>query len=567
MWTKRDSASSVKDVVLRNTGLTEEEFLHPERDPHLFHLSEAVALIKSGISKRQKFYIMGDYDADGVTATSIIYLALKELSPTTNVFPRLPKRFTEGYGLNESIVDEFEAGSFLITVDNGIAAVEAVQKAKDKGITVLVTDHHLQREDNVFPNADCIIDPNTDLDTESTFRGYCGAGIAYRIAAELIPGSNKLEYLRALAAVGTVADVMTLVQDNRNIVIDGLRIMSAPQNQKFYDTGLMAILNRLDILSGPVFAEDIGFKIGPIINAAGRMRDDGAKLAFDTLVSDDEFEANELAKELVEINDDRKELVKKSLLDAEEIVTNECLFGDRPMIIAGDFHEGIVGIIAGRLVEEYRTPVIVLSDTGKGIFKGSGRSCGNIHLKELLDTASDLLVAYGGHAGAVGLTVEEGNLESLRDRLLNNIADPEAAEIEQQDAYDLEIKADDIPDVYEELEKYAPYGEGNPKIIFKVVDYRLAPRRGKFFSKLGDGSIVKFNGKDADAIGFGLWDKYEFSGCPRLMDLYGSIAPNSYNGIVYKQIEISDFEKKSEKREESSLMGILSAKMAGFNKE
>lgn len=562
MWVKRGTESSIKEVVERNTHLTEAELLFPEKSPHLFHLDEAAALIRDAAARKKKFYIMGDYDADGVTATSILYMMLKMYAPI-NVTARLPRRFSEGYGLNPSIVDEFEEDSFLITVDNGIAAVEAVKKAKDKGITVLIVDHHLQPEDGILPNADCIIDPNTDYDTESSFRGYCGAGLAYRIAEKLLPGVD-LSYLRALAAIGTVADVMTLTHDNRNIVLDGLKIMSTPNNRKFFDTGLVAILNRLDLLNSEVTAEDIGFRIGPVLNAAGRMRDDGAYTAFLTLISDDEFEANEMAKLLIDINDERKALVKDSITKAESIITDECLFGDRPMIIAGEFHEGIVGILAGRIAESYKTPVLVLSKTSSG-WKGSGRSYGGVHLKELLDSANDLLTAYGGHAGAVGLTVSEENLEPLRERLIENIGSCEEADETEDDFYDLEIEASDVPAVYEELSKYAPYGEGNPKIVFKINGFRLAPKRGKFSTRLGDGSIVRLFGSDCDAIGFGLADRYEMSGSPRLLNLYGVISPNSFNGIIYKQIEMKDFEKKSEPLKPSSLMDVLSRKMAGFN--
>ena len=563
MWTKRDASSSVKEVVLRNTGLTEEELLSPAKSPHLFHLKEAVALIRKGVEDKKRIYIAGDYDADGVTATSIMYLMLKQLDPNLRVVARLPRRFSEGYGLNPKMIDEFEPNSLLITVDNGIAAAEAVKKAKEKNITVVVVDHHLAPEDGILPDADCIIDPNTDYDTESVFRGYCGAGLAYRIVEELLPNSN-LDYFKALAAVGTVADVMPLLHDNRNIVLEGLKVMSPPLNRKHWNCGLISIINRLDLMDVQVTAEDIGFKIGPIINAAGRMKDDGATLAFNALISDDEFEANNLAKDLIDLNDSRKDLVKESVLEAEGIIADECLFGDHPMIVAGDFHEGIVGILAGRLSEEYKTPVIVLANVDGHTWKGSGRSYGDVHLKELLDTASDLLIAYGGHAGAVGLSVSDDNLADLRERLIKNLP-PETKVSSEENFYDLEITSSQIPEIYDELQKYAPYGEANPKVVFKITDYRLAPKYGKFFSKLGDGSIVKFNGHECDAIGFGLAEKYDFADNPRLMNLYGVIGSNSYGGIVSKQIEVFDFEKLSDPAKPSSLMSLLSQRMAGFN--
>lgn len=560
MWTKKDATvNSVKEVVLKNTGLTESEFLHPRADPYLEHLDEAVELLSEAIAAGTHITICGDYDADGVTASAIMYMALTQIADEESVTVRLPRRFSEGFGLSEKAVSEIQDG-LLVTVDNGIAAVEAVQAAKDKGLTVLVTDHHLVREDGLIPNADCILNPHVPGD-KSEFDGYCGAGLALRMARQLLGEAHPImSYLTQLAALGTVADVMVLLHDNRNIVRKGLELMSTKPQY-----GLRAIMTQFDI-EGQVTETDIGFKLGPVINAAGRLLDNGAIRAFNTLICTDEAEAHECAKELYELNEKRKEMVKTAMLDAERIINEECLHGDSPLIVAGDFPEGIVGIIAGRLVEKYNVPSIVLSiiDDGKNL-KGSGRSYGDLNLKELLDTASDLMSKYGGHQGAAGLSLPYDNLDDFRMRLIGNM--PEIHVVEGNTVYDLEISQEEIDGIYPELEKYAPYGEGNPAPVFKVTGFRLSPRGGKFFNRLGaDGSALKLFGSNADAIGFGLASKYEDENEPRIVDLYGTLGKNTFYGKTTNQIEIIDLERSSIKKEDTSLMGLLKAQMKSFNK-
>lgn len=559
MWTKKDATlTTIKDVVLHNTGLSESEFLHPPTDPHLENLDKVVEMLAEAIDSGSHITICGDYDADGVTASAILYMALTQIADEEMVTVRLPRRFSEGFGLSEKAVSEITDG-LLITVDNGIAAAEAVQMAKDKGLTVIVTDHHLVREDGVVPNADCILNPHVPGD-KSEFDGYCGAGLAYRIAKSLLGESHPImEYLIQLAAVGTVADVMQLLFDNRNIVRNGLELMSTKSRY-----GLRAIQNQFD-MEGTVTEGDIGFKLGPVINAAGRLLDNGAMKAFNTLISTDEAEAHEYAKELYELNEQRKQMVKDAMAEVERIINEDCLHGDSPLVVSGEFPEGIVGIIAGRLVEKYNVPAIVLSpiDDGKTL-KGSGRSYGDLNLKELLDTASDLMSKYGGHQGAAGLSLPTENLEDFRMRLMENL--PEIHAAESNTLYDLEISQDEIDGVYSELAKYAPYGEGNPGIIFKIREFRLSPRAGKFFNRLGaDASTLKLFGSNADAIGFGLVSKYEDENEPRICDLYGTLSKNTFYGKTVNQIELLDVERSPVKRAETSLMGLLSKQMSTFN--
>lgn len=557
-WRKRTpTASTVKDVVIGNTGLSENDIVNPPREPYLFHLDEAVDMIKSHVSKRTPISIMGDYDADGITASAIMYLIIKAMDKEADVCVRLPKRFSEGYGLSETALDEFKPG-LLITVDNGIVAVDQIRKAKEKGFDTLVTDHHLVREDGILPDADLILDPNVPEDP-SEFHGYCGAGIAFRIAQKLLePNSMIMKYITALAAIGTIADVMDILLDNRNIVKEGLEFMN-----RGVGGGLEALLQKLDIC-GYVCEDDIGFKVGPVINAAGRMRDDGAAKAFQLLVTIDDFNhAKDLAEELAEINELRKQTVKDGLETAKAIIADECLYGESPLIVSGDFHEGVVGIIAGRLCEEFGVPTFVLAEREDGLCKGSGRSNGIVHLKNLLDSASSLLVGYGGHADACGLSVKKECLEPLKELLMNTVATYETEEKSSQDQYyDLEIDASQISDMYSEVAKYAPYGHGNPKVIFKINNFTLTPKYGKFSQRMGDGSIIKLFGVTCDAIGFGLAGLYEAEGEPKSINLYGTLGTNTYMGRQSKQIEMMDMKKNVEAGvSPSSLMGILQSRM------
>ena len=256
--------------------------------------------------------------------------------------------------------------------------------------------------------------------------------------------------------------------------------------------------------------------------------------------------------------------MKQGIETAKTIIADECLYGESPLIVAGEFHEGVVGIIAGRLCEEYKVPTIVLAKKeDEPVYKGSGRSNGRVHLKDLLDSAADLLLQHGGHADACGLSVEEQNLDELKERLIVNLPLFKTAESTEEDnAYDLEIDASALDAAYAEVAKYAPYGHGNPKVVFKVENFSLTPKYGKFSQRMGDGSIIKLFGVGCDAIGFGLADLYEAEGEPKNINLYGTLGMNTYMGRQTRQIEMLDLRKNVEAAAStSSLMGLLKSRM------
>lgn len=562
LWKKKDTAASVVEVALRNTGLTKDEFFHPTVAPYIDHLEDALCAIMDAVDRCKKITIVGDYDCDGVTASAILYRLLHDGFQYSKVSVRLPKRFSEGYGISPAIIDEIDTG-MVITVDNGIAALPAIKAAREKGLDIVIIDHHLPSNDilsEIKKYADVIVDPHTE--ENSMFKNYCGAGLAYRLAC--LSGcfnAKQLNELSALAAIGTVADVMPLVGDNRNIVIQGLTAI----NDREVPAGLNALLDYLGL--EVVEESDIGFKIGPIINACGRMEDAGSERPFKLLAYDD-FSLT-LPEILVEINEQRKDAVRYHMERIDLLIAENCLFGDNPMVIyPGDeqepFPEGIVGILAGKVAEKFRVPAFVLTpSTDKDVLKGSGRTFGDVNLKGLLDKGADYIMKYGGHAGAAGLSVRKDSVEKLKEVMASVMSEFTQSE-ETENTYDLEVSAADIETVIKEVRQCAPYGEGNPRPIFKIKDYRLTPKAGRFYTTMGPKQqTVKLFGGNSSAIGFDMFQQYEDAGEPTVLDIFGYLSTNHFAGKSETQIEICDFEV-AEKKPESTLAILLKSRMKTF---
>lgn len=432
MWEKNKDFKSITDVVQYHTGMLSEEFLNPPKDPHIKNLRDAVILTQTFLKKGLHVAIIADYDVDGILAAINLYEGLKEYIKqaglTNKLIVRFPKRFSEGYGLSSRIIDEIPCGYFIITVDNGIAALEQIAQAKRKGIPVIVTDHHLC-SDTSLPSADIIVDPNAIGGSE--FAGYCGAAIAYRFAKTLIPKNKKLlEQLLALTAIATITDVMPLYGDNRNIVKRGLKLL----NQRKVPYGMNVLLNLLRIEY--IQEDDIGFKIGPVLNAAGRLEDNGAEKVFNLLkmkepnnpMLESDQEAYTAALELIELNKKRQNIVKESMDKIQEDYPDDVLANERCIVLYdSSFNEGIIGILAGKLTEKYDVPAFVFTDPiypkKIGLYKGSGRSARNIHLKNLLDKNKDLLNGYGGHAGAAGLSIDKTKLSQFSQQVNLQLSD------------------------------------------------------------------------------------------------------------------------------------------------
>lgn len=527
MFQKIDQATTVQDVVQRNTGLSLEEFLYPDENPFLYQLTEAVDCLK--LHKSEPITIVGDYDCDGICATAILYWGLKYFGVDAKT--RLPHRFSEGYGLSEKIIDEIDSG-LVITVDNGIAALDAIKKAKEKGLTVIVTDHHLavmEKGERLLPRADVILDPNAEDVTE--YKNYCGAGLAYRFVKELLKDSSvDLSSLEVLASIATVSDVMKLTCANRILVKNGLKTIKGGNVQL---AGLKLILERIKCYES-INEDDYGFKLGPIFNASGRLYDDGSERVLKVLTaSDDEPRLNWWVDELINANEKRKQEVAADMLIAEKLIKEE-----RPIVIYHpNFGEGIIGIIAGNLCEKYHCPVIVFTKTEQGFLKGSGRSIPSVHLKNALDCISGTMLGYGGHEGAAGLSIPAGSLDVFRAAFKKACGSiPSASD---SCRYDLEVTRNGIQQTLEDIKLFAPYGEGNPKPLF-----HLWYKGNGEYKRIGDGSHFMLKGKSITLLGFGMAERFEAEEFPNNFDCIGYLKEDWFKGKCYYKFEIVNFEKR-----------------------
>lgn len=522
---RKESGSTVKSAVEYHSGKTSAE-LSANRDfrsMHIHNLDEAVAVVRRYLREHSDapVYIVGDYDSDGINATAIMYWTFRKLG--RKVITRLPHRFSEGYGLSEKIIDEIPYGSLVITVDNGIAAGAAVKKAKAKGMTVVVTDHHLPPVDEngvpAMPEADVIVDPNADSG-QSDGGDICGAAIAYRFALEVFK-RIPLDPLCVLASVATVTDVMPVTDTSRSLLVNGLYLV----NRGKVLPGMRVLLRECglyeDGLESHITEEDYGFRIGPMFNAPERLVDGGAEMVLDLLKSPvSSPEVQEKARKLIELNDQRKIKAREAEERAETMLTEK-----RPIVIYDpQTGEGIIGLVAGYLTEKYGCPAIVFTKSSEeGILKGSGRSIPQIHLKKVLDSLGDYLIGFGGHAGAAGLSLKEEDLEAFADAFAE--ACQPLPEKPKDMYYDLEITPADIPAAVDELKAYAPYGEGNPQVVFRMR-YKTAGQP-RF---IGDGSHLMIREPDFTIMAFGLANKYRALGTPSDLDMVGHLSESWFRG-------------------------------------
>ena len=555
-WIQRGSFTSIKDVILNNIGLTEEELINPPQNYYISGLKEAADVILNAIMSDIKITIYGDYDADGITSSALLYQLLTRLG-AKNVTIQIPRRFSEGYGFSLSALSKIDEGLILM-VDNGIAAVDAIKEAKALGLTTVILDHHLISKDGILPPADVIVDPNAI--SGSDFSSYCGAGLAFKLAQMMLSDEKFLDKLSSLAAIGTIADVMPLIKDNRNIVLRGL----ANINNGDSFVGLRVLLEQLSLYICD--EEDIAFKIAPTINACSRMLDDGAMIAVRLLATESSEWAKRYATKLIELNQERKQVVAEGMTICEQIMSDQCLYGESPLIVhttktsPSHIHEGVAGILAGKLAERFKCPAFVLTETENGVLKGSGRSFGGINIKSLLDSVSDSLIAYGGHSGAAGLKVCLDNINAFKQSIQKKMSALPSDSSVNSDViyYDLEIDESNVFAALSELKRYAPFGEGNTKPIFTIKNVHLIPKAGKFYRLMGDvGQHIKLFASDFDVVAFDMSENYRLLGEPLRINLIGNISENRFNGNVYPQITAMDMAKENAEKPKSSLADAL----------
>ncbi len=427
------------------------------------------------IKKAPEVVIVGDYDFDGISASHIMRTAIESTHPTKKVRVRTPHRFSEGYGISETIAREIiqtaQPGALIVTVDNGIAAAPALESLRDAGFTVICTDHHELRKGCKLPRVDMLIDPTvTEIHNPLTGRGWCGAAVSYKLCEPMVNEKLRAE-LETYAGIATIADCMHLADGNWGIVRHAIRHFEMGRAPK----ALTMLLEKMKQDARVVDEDTFGYYLGPAFNAPGRLYDDGA----DQMIAYLKNPTPEAASKIVEINDDRKRIRDDEVEQVEQYIKAHHLENDCPIWVAlGGLHEGIVGIIAGKIAEKYKRPAIVLTDieSRPGMFKGSARSYGGFNIfAHLSSLPGDVFERMGGHAGAAGLTMSAEGFERARavqippKDLLAGTSDEHIL---------LPIQKYDIPDACQVLSAYRPFGEGNPVPEFQIeVDMDSDPAR------------------------------------------------------------------------------------------
>lgn len=465
----------------------------------LTDMQRGVDIVYDAVQAGKYIRIMGDYDVDGVSSTYILYKGLTGLGVKCDKF--IPHRITDGYGLHEpAIRDAYEAGvQVILTCDNGIAAANEIRLAKELGMTVVVTDHHeVPYNDDeagtrhyIIPDADAVIDPKRPED-DGVFKEICGAVVAWKFMWCLYrkfgkeDEFNNSDFLE-VASLGTVCDVMELQHDNRAIVKEGLKKMQNTSN-----IGLQALLEVLGLRDKALTSYDYGFKIGPCINAEGRL--DTANEAFDLLVETDYQKALEKAAQMRDLNVERQELTKQGMEEAFKIIDTE-MQNDKVLVVyLPEVHESIAGIIAGKVRERYCKPAFVLTKGDGDFLKGSGRSIEAYSMYNKMVEVKDLMLGFGGHPLAAGLSLKEENLEKFRQEL-NARSGLTDADFIQKVMVDVILPVDFLTQSFiKQLEILEPFGKGNEKPVFAQSNVRAT--RAEIIGKNKNVLKITFNSRN-----------------------------------------------------------------------
>ena len=522
--------------LLFERGIRDQEslkkFLEPSledlHDPYLLHdMDKAVERIRQAIEEGENILIYGDYDADGMTSASIVKESLEQLGAECRVY--LPNRFTDGYGPNASVYKYFieqEGISLIVTVDNGVAGHEAIELAQSMGVDVIVTDHHSMPE--TLPDAYAIVHPEHP-DADYPFKHLAGCGVAFKLACALLE-EVQVELLD-LVAIGTIADMVSLTDENRIMVQYGLEVLRNTQRM-----GLQEMFNIAGIARNDVTEETVGFQLAPRLNALGRLDDPNP--AIDLLTGFDDEEAHDIALMIHEKNEERKEIVQAIYQEAKAMVDP----AKKVQILAKEgWNPGVLGIVAGRLLEELGQTVIVLN-LEDGRAKGSARSIEALDIFEALDPHRNLFIAFGGHAGAAGMTLEADKLDTLSEILESYVLDKGLdATTKNNLSLDEELDLEAVTiDVVKNFERLAPFGMDNQKPVFYIRDFQIENARAmgasnahlklKIFRGTSNFEVVAF-GKGSLAA--------EFSQAKGI-ELAVTLSVNQWNGQTTLQLMMVD---------------------------
>jgi single-stranded-DNA-specific exonuclease len=527
----------------------------PQHDPfQLGAMAAACARIRDAIAMKERICVHGDYDADGICATALAVLVLRELG--ADVDWHLPSRFEEGYGLSGETLARLagEGCGLVVTVDCGITAVEEIAESKARGVDVIVTDHHRPGED--LPDCPIVATRPSDY----PFPELCGTGVVWKLA-QALAGSESESFRRHLdlVAVATISDVVPLVDENRYLAREGLRALARTQKP-----GLRALMRSAGVDPASVDAGAIGFRLAPRINAAGRLSHPEA--ALELLLTDDERVAAELAGRLEELNRERQAVENRILREAVAQVEDwpEAKRHRRGYVLADEsWHEGVIGIVASRLVERFHRPVVLIAGTDRE-WKGSGRSLPAFDLHGALAACSGHLARFGGHRAAAGLSIDPAQVGAFAEAFA---AEADAAltetDLTPPTAVDAVVLGDELTlELCEELGRLAPFGLGNPGVTLLLPSSELAD-----VATTADGKHLRFRVRHrqrlaGSAIGFGLGRQLDRARREVRYDVVFRLEENRWNGTIAPQLVVRELVETPERYE--SLRAWL---MEEFRKE
>ena len=503
-----------------------EETIH--HDPFLFsEMSKIITRINEAIDQGEPILIYGDYDADGVTGTSILVRCLRELGALVDYY--IPNRFYEGYGPNEDAFMQAIADGYqlVITVDNGIAGVDEAEILLEHGVDLIITDHHQVKE--TLPRAYAILHP--ELDENYPFHHLSGAGVALKVAEALLQEVIPEDFY-AIAMLGTIGDVVPLIDENRSIVKRGLAALRETEIE-----GLNAMMDLAGTEKSEATEVNVGFELCPRLNAPGRM--DEAALSVECLIAESEEEAKLIADQIESFNSERQKVTQKVLEEATKLVDAKTLAKKKVVILySPNWHEGILGIVAGRLAKQWQKAVFVVTDDHEGYIKGSARAVEGYHLFELLNECQDLIERFGGHALAAGITFAPENLQALEDKMNELLQEVEVTSSLQ---VDLSLPLADLNISFvEQLSILAPFGEGNrpPVIELKNVYVKNVKPIG---NKLQHLKFTLYQEKHSvDVIAFNQAPLAMYLTPDTLFSFVGEVKINEWNGNRSVQFHFID---------------------------
>ncbi len=532
-------------TILANRNILKEEdirlFLNPTRNdfynPFLItDMDIAVNRIIKAIENKENITIYGDYDVDGITSITVLKSFLNDIGVEADTY--IPNRLIEGYGLNKEAIDKIskKGCNLMITVDCGISAIEEIEYANSLGIETIITDHH--EAGNEIPKAIAVID-NKRKDSKYPFRELAGVGVVFKLIQAIgitlkLKEESYLKYLD-IVCIGTISDIVPLVDENRVIAKLGLLLVAQTKN-----IGLRSIINSSGY--NKIDSNTISFGVAPRINACGRMGK--AEEALELFLSKDKNEVNELTNKLNEHNRKRQETEKAIFENALEKIKAEHLDENKAIIVGGEnWHHGVIGIVSSKITEMYFKPSILLSFEEDGIGKGSGRSIPGFDLHEALMKCSDTIEKFGGHSMAVGITVKKDNLEKFKKEFEQIATQSKIDEIIPIINIDAKVDLSDIDkEMVESLKQLEPFGEANKMPVFAFKNLKIDSIRA-----LSEGKHLKLTLKDnnyiINAIGFNigyLANEYRIGD---KIDVAGVLEINTFNGVDNLQINIKDIMK------------------------